>query len=251
MHRRQLASSSPTAPVASQRATLATFRSALRVVCTTAVLAASSAFATEAPFQALPKAAEGAASGLQLKVLRYDGNTNGGMVVKVHNPTTTMRTFEAQGLYFVPNMKPDDAPQRLGAAGPFSVERGGTWVTDEKLELAAGASVTLRLEVFCIDSHRSSPSAETPFRLAKARLPKGISGPIEAGTKAILQGNNAKTAREASDAVQEHVWKTRNKQWIPVEGERADERAAPTPPEQRMEPMQEQRMETEPREKLR
>ncbi|MBT9554919.1 MAG: hypothetical protein IV100_02770 [Myxococcales bacterium] len=250
MHRRQPVSSKPTAPFATRGAAHPAVRSALLVVFA-AVLAASSAFATEAPFQALPKAAEGAASGLRLKVLRYDGNTNGGMVVEVRNPTQTPHYFEAQGLYFVPNMKPDEAPQRLGAAGPFSVERGGTWVTDEKLELAPGASATLRLEVFCIDSHRSSPSAETPFRLAKARLPKGISGPIEAGTKAILQGHNAKTAREAAGAVQEHVWETRNKAWLPVEGERVDERGGKRQAVEHLEQRRLQRIEAEPVEEQR
>jgi hypothetical protein len=245
MHRRPPSFSQPTAPFATRRAAFTAVRSTLLGVFAVA-FAASTAFATEAPFQALPMAAEGAKSGLQLKVLRYDGDTNGGMVVEVRNPTKAPQMFEAQGLYFVPNMKPDEAPQRLGAAGPFSVERGGTWVTDEKLELAAGAAVTLRLEVFCIDSHRSSPSAETPFRLAKARLPKGISGPIEAGTKAILQGHNAKTAREAASEVQEHVWETRNKAWIAVEGERADERGDSRSVDEHLEQRQQLRIKTEP-----
>ena len=51
--------------------------------------------------------------------------------------------------------------------------------------------------------------------------------------------------------MQEHVWKTRNKEWIPVEGERAAERAARPPAEERMEQMQEQRIKTEPKELLR
>lgn len=214
-----------------------------RVVAALSLLLFAAAAAAAPPgFQALPRANGHAGGALRLKVDRYDGSTNGGMVVTVHNPTRAPQTFVAQGLYFVPDMAPEKAPQRLGAAGPFSVHRDGAWVSDEALELAPGASAELRLEVFCIDSHRGSPSAETPFRLAKKRLPPGISGPIEAGTKAILQGHNAKTARDAAGEVQEHVWATRNKAWIPVEGERVDERA----PQKFDERIQQQRIYREP-----
>ena len=72
----------------------------------------------------------------------------------MQNPTATEQEFSAAGLFFVPAMNPDEAPQRLGAVGPYEV---GT-ARLEKMKIAAGASVKANLDVYCIDSHRRSPN---------------------------------------------------------------------------------------------
>jgi hypothetical protein len=46
--------------------------------------------------------------------------------------------------------------------------------------------------------------------------------------------------------VQEHLWETRNKAWIAVEGERADERGGKRPVNEHLEQRQQQRIKTEP-----
>ncbi len=58
---------------------------------------------------------------LQIRVVRYDGSTNGKMVVDVRNNGKTRTRFVAEGIYFIPAGDPEKAPQRLGAAGPFTV----------------------------------------------------------------------------------------------------------------------------------
>ena len=79
--------------------------------------------------------------------------------------------------------------------------------------------------MFCIDSHRSSPSSSTPFRLAQKRLPKDLTLEIEQGTQKLMKARKAPSAKSVSSDVQGHVWQTRNKKWIKLEGERTDEKS--------------------------
>src|SRR5262245_32575984 len=64
----------------------------------------------------------GKASGLELRIVRYDGATNGVLEVEVKNPRGEPADFSARGLYFVPDGNANAAPQRLGAVGPFNVK---------------------------------------------------------------------------------------------------------------------------------
>ena len=95
--------------------------------------------------------------------------------------------------------------------------------------LAPSQKATLRLQLFCIDSHRASPSSSTPFRLAQKRLPKQLRQDIEKGTRALLKSKKAKNAKQIRGDVQGHGWKTRNKKWIRLEGERSNEKQSVKP----------------------
>jgi hypothetical protein len=161
---------------------------------------------------------------LTFRVVEYKGGTNGKMIVDVKNEGTTGEEFEAKGLYFVPKGDPEVAPQRLGAAGPFQARRNGKWEPRDKLRLEPQQVARLELDVFCIDSHRSSPSSSTKFDLASERLPSELSHEIETGTKALLEAKKVHNARDASSEVQSHIWQTRNKKWLKLHGERADEK---------------------------
>ena len=93
----------------------------------------------------------------------------------------------------------------------------------DRLTIAPGATERLTLDVYCIDSHRSSPSSDTPFRIAKERLPPQLTQAIntEANTVAAPMGGVSTPA--AKSAVQSTVWKNRDAKWIKVEGESKQE----------------------------
>ncbi len=173
-------------------------------------------------FVALPPAGK-AKNGLQLRVVRYTGGSSGKMVIDVRNKGQREATFVAKGLFFVPAGNPDSAPQRLGAAGPFEDGQGQR---TERVSLAPGKTMRLRLQVFCLDSHRSSPGAEQGFSVARKRLPKNLSRKISTGAKRALDQADAPEA--ATSVIQSQVWKARNKKWIKLEGERRNEKSSST-----------------------
>src|SRR6187551_1960059 len=74
-------------------------------------------------FHSVPRAGKGKTK-LQLRVVQYDGDVNGALTVEIRNPTGKPLTFTAEGLYFVPDVDADEAPQRLGAVGPMQLARG-------------------------------------------------------------------------------------------------------------------------------
>ncbi|ACY14232.1 hypothetical protein [Haliangium ochraceum] len=192
------------------------------------------------PLKRVP-ALDGNAQPFSMRVVQYDGSTNGQMVVEVVNNGPQAQTFIAEGIYFVPEGDPEAAPQRLGAAGPvIALESGAEKTYLEGMNIPAGAKRTVRLEVFCIDSHRSSPSSATKFSVAGERLPKKLRREITHGTKRIIRGNQGDVARSKS-AIQSHMWQTRDADWIELEGERKQEkvprskhprRVAPSPRQQ-------------------
>ena len=206
-----------------------TFFNAVRFVALVGLLAGSiMAFAKPpAPLPALA----GGQSTIQLRIIRYTGGVNGEMVVEVQNTGSKTETFNAQGLYFVPEGDPDKAPQRLGAAGPFVLEGKNEKPLDQ-LPLAPRAKAQVRLQVFCIDSHRSSPSASHSFRTGKDRLPRELRSEIDGKAKAALRQHGGKMPA-AKEAIQSEVWGARNKKWIQLDGERKNEKNAN---EQRMAP---------------
>lgn len=160
---------------------------------------------------------------LVLHIVGYDGNTNGEMIVEVKNTGKTLRTFDAVGIFFVPTLDADEAPQRLGAAGPSTeVMTDKKRVHHNAVPIAAGQVKRLNLEVFCIDSHRASPTSKTPFTLAKKLLPKQLAGEIRTTNKDIYRANG-NDVKKAKGAIQDNMWMNRDKAWIPVEGEGVQE----------------------------
>jgi hypothetical protein len=117
-------------------------------------------------FQAVPDAK------LEMRAVQYDGSTNGRLHVQVRNPARTAQKFSAKGLYFVPEGDPNSAPQRLGAVGPMQIAGDGKEVSE--LEVAPGATVDVVLDVFCIDSHRASPSPQNKFSIGVKKMPKEL-----------------------------------------------------------------------------
>jgi hypothetical protein len=169
-----------------------------------------------------PKAERG---NLQLRVVSYDGSTNGELTVEVKNTSKKPLVFMAKGLYFVPDGNPDEAPQRLGAVGPFEIisDKSDSETRAEKITIAAGQTAELTLDVFCIDSHRSSPSSSTPFTIARTKMPTSLARDIDTGAKRAAKSAGGFAAPAATDAVQSEVWKQRDKKWIELDGESEQE----------------------------
>jgi hypothetical protein len=179
---------------------------------------------------------DGKAQALTMRVVAYDGSTNGRMVVEVVNNGKQAETFIADGIYFVPNGNPEAAPQRLGAAGPIILIEDGVEKTYlEGVTIPPGSKQTVRLEVFCIDSHRSSPSSDTKFGFAAERLPRELRQKITHGAQQIIRENQGDVAR-AKPAIQSHTWKTRDADWIKLEGERKQEKVPGTTHQQVQQP---------------
>src|SRR5205814_2096062 len=80
----------------------------------------------------------GKSSGLELRIVRYDGSVNGVLEVEVKNPRPEPVEFSAKGLYFVPAGNADQAPQRLGAVGPFNLQTEQGWQHRETTTVAPG-----------------------------------------------------------------------------------------------------------------
>jgi len=172
------------------------------------------------PFAPIPaEQTGGKATGLELRIVRYDGSTNGVLAVEVKNPGPQPVDFSAKGLYFVPQGNADQAPQRLGAVGPFSMETQQGWQRREATTIAPGAVVRMKLDVYCIDSHRGSPSSSTAFRLGKDRVPKKIVEAIDRDAHKAAGALGGVSAPRAKSAVQSEVWKNRDAKWIELDGE--------------------------------
>lgn len=166
---------------------------------------------------------------LKLRFVKYDGGTNGQMVVDIKNTSKTRQAFSADGLYFVPEGDPERAPQRLGASGPMLVMAGGKVAAKptSKLMLAPGQTTRVRLEVFCIDSHRASPNRSTRFSIANTLLPKQLRRRLNT-TNAAIYRKHRHNLPAAKAEVQSNMWKTRDAKWIKLQGERKHEKAAPS-----------------------
>lgn len=195
-------------------------RSSLSVVTLLlAVLAWFGSAAADNRFRPVPKA-----RGLAVQAVAYDGATNGVLTVKVKNSSDKAQRFSAEGLYFVPDGDPDTAPQRLGAVGPLQLASDrGDGSRKNSLEIAAGETVTVRLDVFCIDSHRPSPSSDNSFTLGRTRLPRQLSRTIETSAKVAADEAGGYPAPAAKSAIQGEVWKARDKKWVALDGEGAQE----------------------------
>lgn len=176
-------------------------------------------------FHPLPAAAKADRGKLQVQVVAYDGATNGELTVRVKNTSKTAARFSARGLYFVPDGDPDAAPQRLGAVGPFQLARDEGDARHDQVTVAPGATVELTLDVFCIDSHRASPSSSTAFTIGKRRMPAQLAGDIDVKAKKAAGDVGGFAAPAAKAAVQSEVWATRDANWIQLDGEGVQEAA--------------------------
>lgn len=158
---------------------------------------------------------------LEMRAVQYDGSTNGRLHVQIRNPAKTAHKFSAQGLYFVPEGDPDSAPQRLGAVGPMQIANGGKEVSE--LEIAPGATVDVVLDVFCIDSHRASPSPQNKFSVGVKRMPKELVQTIEkradSAVDAARASGQAAPRPAAKSSIQGEVWRSRDSKWIELAGE--------------------------------
>ena len=83
----------------------------------------------------------------------------------------------------------------------------------------------MTLDVYCIDSHRASPSSSTSFRVAKERAPKPLVQSIDEDASRAAADYGGVSAPAAKGAVQSEVWKNRDKKWIKLDGEGAQEAA--------------------------
>jgi hypothetical protein len=194
------------------------------IVLTLFLALSASASAGADNFVTMPEA-KASTENLKIRFIEYDGSTNGAMVVEVKNTGRTSAKFDSDGLFFVPKGDPEKAPQRLGAAGPFTEIAGKKQIVrqDGELAIAAGETKRLRLEVFCIDSHRSSPSTSTKFTIANKKLPKSLRKELKTSNQQIYRSNKG-DLKKSKSAVQSNMWKTRDKKWIKLEGERAQEK---------------------------
>jgi len=184
---------------------------------------AASAAAAASDFDKLP-GEQGKQSPLLMRIVKYDGSTNGAITVDVKNPTDKPQEFSAKGIYFVPTGNANEAPQRLGAVGPFQLQsRNEGPLRTDHTTIAPGATARMTLDVYCIDSHRASPSSSTSFRPAKERMPAPLMRAIDADAEKSAAGLGGVSSPEAKGAVQGEVWRNRNKKWIKLDGEGAKE----------------------------
>lgn len=150
---------------------------------------------------------------LQLRVVKYDGEVNGQLTVELRNKSEDDLRFTARGLYFVPDGDPDQAPQRLGAVGPIHVGEKDR----ESVTVPAGGKVEITLDVFCVDDEREAPTSETPFTVARHRMPNTLAKRIDASA-----GKAARTHAPMDD-VQTAVWEARDDKYKALDGEGAQE----------------------------
>jgi hypothetical protein len=166
-----------------------------------------------------PDQTGGKVTGLELRIVRYDGATNGVLEVEVKNTRNEPADFSARGLYFVPDASANEAPQRLGAVGPFNVKTEGGWQRKDRLSLAGGEVARMKLDVYCIDSHRASPGPSTGFHVAKDRVPRKVSDKILESANEAAARYGGVSSPAAKGAVQQQVWKNRDEKWIELDGE--------------------------------
>jgi hypothetical protein len=168
-------------------------------------------------FRAVPDAK------LEVRAVQYDGSTNGRLIVQVRNSGKAAQKFAATGLYFVPDGDPGSAPQRLGAVGPMQMATDGDAKEVSELEVAPGATVEVALDVFCIDSHRSSPSPQNTFAVGAKRLPKELARTIEQrADEAVAESRKEGQAAPrpaAKGKIQSEVWRSRDAKWVELDGE--------------------------------
>ena len=168
-------------------------------------------------------AIKGQKTTLKIRQVGFSGGASGHILVDVKNDGQQPQTFEARGVYFVPKGNAESAPQRVGAVGPFSVKEDQKWVNKQRLEIQPGQTVRLKLETFCLDSHRGAPGQGQGYGVAKQRLPEQLMKDNESAAADAVKASRG-NFNAAKGAIQGKVWENRNKKWIKLEGERANEK---------------------------
>ena len=188
----------------------------LAVIVVSLVVSVAHAERHDTKFKAVPD------SSLQIRAVEYDGSVNGTLKVQIKNTQKTAQKFTATGLYFVPQGDPDTAPQRLGAVGPMQLA-SDTKKEQASIDVPAGATVDVALDVFCIDSHRGSPGPANAFDVGAKRMPKQLSQQIELSADEAVatarKSGEAQPRPAAKSAIQSGVWKSRDEKWIELDGE--------------------------------
>jgi hypothetical protein len=162
---------------------------------------------------------------LEVRAVEYDGSVNGTLKVQVKNTDKVAHQFSATGLYFVPEGDPDSAPQRLGAVGPLRL--GNDTKERTEVDVPAGQTIEVAVDVFCIDSHRGAPTPTNKFDVGATRMPAELSHAIEqradqavSETKAANPSAAPATTRTmAKNAIQSGVWDSRNRKWTKLDGD--------------------------------
>ncbi|HEX4451721.1 MAG TPA: hypothetical protein VH143_12670 [Kofleriaceae bacterium] len=162
---------------------------------------------------------------LAVRAVQYDGSVNGTLKVEVKNSDKVAHQFTATGLYFVPQGDPDSAPQRLGAVGPLHL--GDDAKERTAVDVPAGQTIEVAVDVFCIDSHRDAPTSANKFDVGATRMPVELSRAIEQrADQAVSEMKTANpsappaaTRAMAKGAIQSGVWDSRNRKWTKLDGE--------------------------------
>jgi len=193
-------------------------RSSLAVVALVLTLVGAAGTAgADQKFHGVP----GKGKSLAVRVVTYDGSVNGTLTVEVRNTSGKAQRFSAEGLYFVPDGDPDSAPQRLGAVGPLQLASDDGEARSSSVAIPAGATVAVKLDVFCIDSHRDAPSSADSFSLGRTRMPKALARTIETSAKAAADDEGGYAPAKSS--IQGKVWEARDRAWIKLDGEGTQE----------------------------
>jgi len=187
----------------------------LTCVVVASILSLAAAARADGKFHPVP----GGKAHLQLRVIKYDGEVNGELTVEIRNPSSQIASFTARGLYFVPDGDADRAPQRLGAVGPMQIGAD----REDQVQVPAGGKVVVKLDVFCVDDHRDAPTSETPFTLARHRMPAALTRAIDHEARAAAKSAGGFGSADALQPIQTEVWKARDERWVKLDGEGAQE----------------------------
>ena len=170
---------------------------------------------------------QGKTSPLLMRIVQYQGSTNGAITVEVKNPTGAPQEFSAKGIYFVPTGNANEAPQRLGAVGPFQLQSANGHVA------ADGSDDDCRGRDGAVDAgrllHRFAPRepqlVDVVPRRQGPRPGAARAAPSTPTRHKSAEGHGGVSAPAAKSAVQSEVWKNRDKKWIELDGEGKQEAA--------------------------
>ena len=189
--------------------------SVLVAVTLLGLMTAATAAAADELFHPVPSA-PGQAGPLELRVVRSGHGVHGEMTVEVRNPGSAATTFVASGLYFLPD--DNDEAQRLTMVG--GIRAGSEDAPSDGIAVAAGASRTMRFDVYCIDENRHAPPLAQPFTLAARRLPPKVTQAIADETRAVVAGFELRANDEQAAMIQSLVWQARRATRARLLGER-------------------------------
>jgi len=159
---------------------------------------------------------------LELRVMQYDKGVYGEMTVEIHNRGAQPASFSASGLYFTPDDDPDSAPQRLAIVG--GVRTGSEEAPRAGVALAGDATLRIRFDVYCIDEDRDAPESDTPFTLARSRMPPRLIAALEASTRDVVKTIKLKPDDDQRRQLQPLVWQARRSAPAKLVGDGAQER---------------------------